>query len=190
MNSVVFLGIVVVKRGDGRKGTVVVTASLRGSTSRRRRRRRRPCPCRRPRRRPRPPPRPRPPRRRRRPRPRSRRRDSCGSGYDCIAINGRRWDDPSRIAVCRPSVPGGKINKCQNGRSTATCGRSIDCIPPGGAATKGVCRHGRCQWGTRGASCGRNHDCICNSCSIIGGETGECTTSYCHGKYQESNTRG
>ena len=28
------------------------------------------------------------------------------------------------------------------------------------------------------------------ACSIIGGETGECTTSYCHGKYQESNTRG
>ena len=110
----------------------------------------------------------------------------CGSGYDCIAINGRRWDDPSRIAVCRPSHPDGHINKCQNGRSTATCGRSIDCIAPGGAATKGVCRKGRCQLGLELSSCGRNHDCICNSCSMIGGDSGGCTTSYCHGKMQRS----
>ena len=24
---------------------------------------------------------------------------SCGSSYDCVSIDGKRWDDPSRIAV-------------------------------------------------------------------------------------------
>ena len=97
---------------------------------------------------------------------------SCGSSYDCVSIDGKRWDDPSRIAVCRNK-------RCQNGKSTASCGRSEDCIPPGGAAKWGVCRHGRCQVGTRMASCGRNYDCICNRCSVIGGDSGKCVTNAC-----------
>ncbi len=98
---------------------------------------------------------------------------SCGSSYDCVSIDGKRWDDPSRIAVCRNK-------RCQNGKSTASCGRSEDCIPPGGAAKWGVCRHGRCQVGTREASCGRNYDCICNRCSVIGGDSGKCNTNNCY----------
>ena len=98
---------------------------------------------------------------------------SCGSAYDCVSIDGKRWDDPSRIAVCRNK-------RCQNGKSTASCGRSVDCIPPGGAAKWGVCRHGRCQVGTREASCGRNYDCICNRCSVIGGDSGKCLTNACY----------
>ena len=87
--------------------------------------------------------------------------------------DGECWDDPSRIAVCRNK-------RCQNGKSTASCGRSEDCIPPGGAAKWGVCRHGRCQVGTREASCGRNYDCICNRCSVIGGDSGKCLTNACY----------
>ena len=60
---------------------------------------------------------------------------SCGSAYDCVSIDGKRWDDPSRIAVCRnkgakmanrpPRAADPKIAYRQAGPRSGACAATV-----------------------------------------------------------------